>query len=123
MSYQSEQVNELTAALVQAQLAMPNALKDSRGNYGTYTTITSLLDAVKKPLGENGIAIVQAPMPTDGTTICLRTMLLHKSGQWIASELARGRRLFGLEGAPETCLSSLSKKGRVCDLPKIFVSR
>lgn len=87
MEYQSESIGELAKALSTAQGEMDAAKKDSKGNYGKYTTISSILEVVKDALSKNGLAVVQAPMPCESGNICLRTTLMHSSGQWIASQL------------------------------------
>lgn len=87
MEYQSAEIGKLAEALSAAQTEMDAAKKDSKGNYGKYTTISSILEVVKDALGKNKLAVVQAPMPCDSGNICLRTTLMHSSGQWIASEL------------------------------------
>lgn len=86
MEYQSQEIGELAKALSAAQGMMDAAKKDSKGNYGKYTTISSILEVVKDALSKNGLAVVQAPMPCDAG-ICLRTTLIHSSGQWISSQL------------------------------------
>ena len=87
MEYQSTEIGELAKALAAAQGEMDAAKKDGQGNYGKYTTISSILEVVKEALSKNGLAVVQAPMPCESGNICLRTTLMHSSGQWIASQL------------------------------------
>lgn len=87
MEYQSEQIGELAKALAIVQGEMDTAKKDAKGNYGKYTTISSILEVVKETLSKNKLAVVQALMPCEPGHICLRTSLIHESGQWIASEL------------------------------------
>lgn len=87
MEYQSQEIGELAKALSTAQGMMDAARKDSKGNYGKYTTISSILEVVKDALSKNGLAVVQAPMPCESGSISLRTTLMHTSGQWIASQL------------------------------------
>ena len=87
MEYQSQEIGELAKALSAAQGMMDAAKKDSKGNYGKYTTISSILEVVKDALSKNGLAVVQAPMPCEPGSISLRTTLMHSSGQWIASQL------------------------------------
>ena len=87
MEYQSQDIGELAKALSAAQGMMDAAKKDSKGNYGKYTTISSILEVVKDALSKNGLAVVQAPMPCEPGSISLRTTLMHSSGQWIASQL------------------------------------
>ena len=87
MEYQSQEIGELAKALSAAQGMMDAAKKDSKGNYGKYTTISSILEVVKDALSKNGLAVVQAHMPCEAGNISLRTTLMHSSGQWIASQL------------------------------------
>lgn len=92
----SEEVDQLFAAMAMAQGAFGDvektltALVDSRRT-GTkyeydYETLADVLSAVRKPLSDNGIALFQFPAPSrDSMTI--RTMLGHKSGQWLINDL------------------------------------
>jgi hypothetical protein len=50
-----------------------------------YADLASIIDAIRKPLSDNNIAWTQTIEMRDGGLI-LATMLLHTSGQWIASE-------------------------------------
>ena len=79
----SEQISELAAALAAAQGMMQNAIMNrTNPHFKTkYADLSSVLNAARKPLSANGLAIVQ----TIGDGI-LHTRLLHTSGQWIASE-------------------------------------
>ena len=79
----SEQISELAAALAVAQGMMENAIMNrTNPHFKTkYADLSSVLNAARKPLSANGLAIVQ----TIGDGI-LHTRLLHTSGQWIASE-------------------------------------
>jgi hypothetical protein len=67
---------------------MEGAKKDSVNPHfkSKYADLTSVWEACREPLHKNGLAVVQAPEPCD-TGIQLRTMLLHKSGEWIDSVL------------------------------------
>lgn len=82
----SEAINEIAAALAAVQSKIPPASKDGTGNYGKYTSLASVWDACRKPLGEHDLAVIQSPAYVDGWVI-VTTRLLHKSGQWIESEL------------------------------------
>ena len=79
----SEQISELAAALAKAQGAMENAIMNrTNPHFKTkYADLAAVLNAARKPLSANGLAIVQ----TIGDGV-LHTRLLHTSGQWIASE-------------------------------------
>lgn len=91
MEYMSNDIGELAAALAAAQGEFTFAAKDSEASMGgagkrKYADLQSVLEAVRDGLAKNGLAVVQSPMPAENG-IRLRTLLAHKSGQWIASEL------------------------------------
>lgn len=91
MEYQSQEIGELAAALAAAQATFTFAAKDSTAAMGSagkrkYADLQSVLEAVREGLTANGLAVIQAPMPSENG-IKLRTTLAHKSGQWMASEL------------------------------------
>jgi hypothetical protein len=84
----SEQINELAAAFAKAQAALPAVPKRGKGQVGqartTYATLDDVIDTVRGPLSENGLSFTQMlDAATDGPA--LTTMLLHESGQWMAS--------------------------------------
>ena len=84
---QSEQINELAAALAKAQGAMENAAKNKSNPHfkSRYADLAAVLDAIRAPLSSNGLSTVQT-MHIGERCIVLRTMLLHSSGQYIATE-------------------------------------
>ena len=88
----SENTNEIAAALAKAQGQMTNAKYNKINPHfkNKYADLGAVIDAIKKPLADNGIAYTQQtnfPHPNDGgSTFVLTTTLLHASGQWIASE-------------------------------------
>jgi hypothetical protein len=84
---QSENINELAGALAKAQGVMKAAHFNKTNPHfkNKYADLTAILDAVRHPLSENGLAIVQTPEMLDGA-FCLVTRLLHSSGQYIAGE-------------------------------------
>lgn len=83
----SEQINELAAALAMAQGQMEGAKKDSDNPFfkSKYADLASVVDAIRGPLAEHGLAYVQLPIPTERDEVQVETVLLHASGQWIAS--------------------------------------
>lgn len=87
---QSENIGELAAALAKAQAAMPNASKDATNPHfkSRYADLASIWDACRKPLSDNGLAIVQAPVASEPGYVGLTTTLLHASGQWIAETVS-----------------------------------
>jgi len=83
----SEETNELFAALAKAQGAMEGAKKDSANPFfkSKYADLSACWETIRKPFSENGLSVIQPPEPTDGTTVRLKTILGHSSGQWISS--------------------------------------
>jgi hypothetical protein len=80
----SETFNELAAALAKAQGAIENAEKDRENIFlkNRYMTLTAVWDAIRKPLSDNGLSIVQVTEADDGAVMLL-TRLMHSSGQYI----------------------------------------
>lgn len=83
---QSEQINELAAALSKAQGKITPAIKDSTNPFfkSKYADLSSVWDACKTALTENGLAVMQTTDYKDGQMVLLTT-LAHSSGQWIRS--------------------------------------
>ena len=82
--FKSEEVNELAAALVNAQSEIKSAKKDSKNPFfkSSYADLPSVWEACREALGKNGLSVVQT-MSTNNTQPALDTLLLHKSGQYI----------------------------------------
>jgi len=83
----SEQMNELAAAMVAAQANIENAARDRKGNYGTYATLASVIDACKHHLNAAGISFAQMYEPSETGTLKLTTTLVHTSGQFISGTM------------------------------------
>ena len=77
----------LAAALAAAQGEMENATKDgSNSHFGShYATLASVWNAVRGPLSKHKLALTQHPSVED-KTVTVRTLLIHASGGWLASE-------------------------------------
>lgn len=91
---QSEQINELAAALAKAQGMFKPVVKDktarvrmkSGGEYSySYADLASVMDAIRGPLAANGLACAQAITMHSEGGMYLDTRILHSSGQWIGS--------------------------------------
>ena len=87
----SEQINELAKALAAAQGELEPAEKNATAAIGEkgklsrkYADLTAMIDAVRKVLPKHGLSIAQIVLPTEGVAH-VRTMLMHESGQWLAS--------------------------------------
>lgn len=89
MNYErSETIAELVKALVAAQAVMGAAAKDKLNpHFGSkYADLGSCLDACRKPLTDNGLAIMQPPSAI-GASVTVSTVLMHISGEWISSDM------------------------------------
>lgn len=86
MADQSEAINELATALSKAQGVITNAVKDTDNTFfkSKYATLASVWDACRKPLADNGLAVVQTLTSTDQGQQLITT-LAHASGQWMRS--------------------------------------
>jgi hypothetical protein len=86
--WQSSSIKELVTAIVKAQLAMKPAKRESSNPFfkSKYADLPECWEATH-PFRENGIAIVQCPMPSDEKTIAIDTVMAHTSGEWMRSRL------------------------------------
>ncbi|HEX5508451.1 MAG TPA: ERF family protein [Pseudolabrys sp.] len=84
---QSEQINELAAALAKAQGGMKNAAMNRTNPHfkSSYADLASVLDAIRVPLSSAGLSVVQT-MQSSERGMVLRTTLMHASGQYISTE-------------------------------------
>ena len=75
-------MKELAKALVTAQAAMSHAAKDSKNPHfkSAYSSLASVIDAVRPHLSANGLAVVQKTHDAEGG-VCVETVIIHESGQ------------------------------------------
>jgi len=88
MIEKSELINNLASALLKAQKAIGVAIKDAKNPYfkSNYADLKAVIDSVKEPLNNNGIAFLQAVNKSNGSDLpVVETMLLHESGQFLNS--------------------------------------
>ena len=90
---QSEAINELAAALATAQGAFTNPPRNREVTVRTkagdtyrfaYSTLDSVMDVVRKPLADNGLALVHSLGNDEQGPVC-ETRLIHASGQWLGT--------------------------------------
>ena len=81
-------MNELAKALVKAQAAMNHAAKDSKNPHfkSAYSSLASVIDAVRPALSGNGLAFVQMlhtseTHPSFENGVAVETILIHESGE------------------------------------------
>src|SRR5512139_1565226 len=113
----SEQTDKLDAALTKAQAEFKSARFDKVNPHykNKYASLTSVIDATRHALVENGISVTQATAWRDGVLFVV-TRLAH-AGQWISGEwpVEKGKpqemgsaytyaRRYGLSGI--TCISA-----------------
>lgn len=86
---QSPTLNELATALAAAQSKMQNPVKDRVNPFfkSLYADLASVRDAVLPVLTDHGLSVVQLPCVTGSGAPGLRTVLMHKSGEWIGSTM------------------------------------
>lgn len=84
----SDQMDQVFAALAEAQKIMDGAKKDATNPHfrSKYADLESVMDACRVPLATNGLAILQ-PTSANGPKVTVTTLIGHKSGQWIAADL------------------------------------
>lgn len=77
----SESIKNLTAALVKFQKAMAPVKKEANNPFfkSSYADLSSIIEAIRKPLSENGLSFTQFPTGEGG----LITILMHESGEFI----------------------------------------
>lgn len=80
-------MKDIAAALNKAQASMGAAKKGAKNPFfkSTYADLNSVIEAVKEPLNDNGITILQRHALTEHGPV-VRTTLLHVSGQAIESD-------------------------------------
>jgi hypothetical protein len=92
---QSENINELAAALAKAQGEMSPVYKDKKVAFDTqkndrvkykYADLAAVWDSCRQPLSAHGLAVVQTMESIDGFWV-LTSTLTHSSGQWMKSML------------------------------------
>lgn len=82
----SETISKIAPALVKAQSEMSNAVKDSKNPFfkSAYADLNSVREACIPALNANGITVLQPTIYVDGKPF-VQTLLLHSSGEYIAS--------------------------------------
>jgi threonine dehydrogenase-like Zn-dependent dehydrogenase len=86
--YQSAEIGELAKALAGVQRVLEPASKNASNPMlrNKYADLASCYEACRHILPEHGLAVSQLVVPSEPNTVCVRTMLLHESGQWLASD-------------------------------------
>lgn len=83
----SEQLNEIASAMSKLQGEIEDANKDTSGYGYKYADLSQVLSIIRPLLSKNGLSFTQHISNADDKII-IETMLMHSSGQWMASEIA-----------------------------------
>jgi hypothetical protein len=84
----SATIAALAEALAKAQAEIEGAVKGSVNPHfrSRYADLGAVWDAVREPLTKHGLSVVQGlSSEAGGGYVSCKTMLLHSSGEWIAS--------------------------------------
>ena len=84
----SDEFAELAKALVAAQADLEPVTKDSLNPHfkSKYVSLDAIVEAVRKPLADRGLAIVQgACTPNGDAALTVETLLIHTSGEWMSN--------------------------------------
>ena len=84
METMSPTISKLAEALSKVQAVIEGSKLDSNNPFfkSRYSTLSSVWDACRKPIAENGLSVVQTMEPVEGKC-AVTTTLLHVSGEWI----------------------------------------
>lgn len=82
----SESIKELATALAKAQGELENAGKTSVNPHfkSRYADLAEVLNTVRPVMAKHGLSVTQWPS-YDGQLASVETMLMHVSGEWMAS--------------------------------------
>jgi len=101
----SESLGQLAAALSKAQGQMHAAEKAASNPFfkSKYMTLTSVWEAIRKPLSDNELAVVQSAA-SKKNMIKVRTKIIHSSGEWVSDCLE----MTAKDGSPQALGSALT---------------
>lgn len=76
--------SSIAAALSKAQSKITGAIKDSTNPHfkSQFATLASVMDAIREPFAENGLAVVQPTVWIDNK-LFIKTIIMHSSGETI----------------------------------------
>lgn len=82
----SETIAELAKAMNKAQAVMGHAHKSSDNPFfkSKYADLAEVLDTMRKPFSDNGLAIIQMPFNENGL-VGVETLITHESGEWVSN--------------------------------------
>jgi hypothetical protein len=86
---QSPTIGALATALAKANLKLSNPTFDKRNSHfnNGYASLAAVLNAIRQPLAEQGLSLVQT-ISTEPGHVTITTSLLHASGEWLSSDVS-----------------------------------
>lgn len=108
----SQDIGELAAAMAAAQIELRNPKKTETATVATrsggqysyhYLELAQLIETCREVLAKHGLAIFQ-PVAANTSTVTVTTLIAHRSGQWIASDLA----LHPVDSGPQAIGSAIT---------------
>lgn len=73
-----------------------------------YADLAACLEVIRKPLSDNGLALIQIPSLSEGNAVHMKTVIGHSSGQYITCDMM----MYSEKGTPQaigTCMSYLRR--------------
>lgn len=84
MEIQSESLDKIMPALIKARKKIYGAVKNGKGNWGSYASLEDIIFATENPMLDEGIFISQSSYPIEGVQYII-TQASHISGQYLRS--------------------------------------
>lgn len=83
----SSNIDKLAPAILAAKKEMTNAVKDAKNPFfkSKFADLNAVREAAEPPLAKHGISVLQPMVQKEGKSY-VRTLLLHESGQFLASD-------------------------------------
>ena len=82
----SDSIEMLASSLSKFQGEIQNCFKSKTGYGYKYADLASILDEVRPLLAKHDLSLMQMP-GNAGDCVSLETMIMHKSGQWVAESM------------------------------------
>jgi len=84
----SNEIKNISAALVKVTAEVRNATKSSNGYGYKYAPLDEVLNIVRPVLSKHGLSIIQSQeLDKEGGFVTVKTLLLHSSGEFIETEV------------------------------------
>ena len=87
-NWKSPEIDKLAASLAKAQSELEGAKKESTNPFfkSSYADLHAVIKAAFPFLSKNGLSVSQGNEIVPGA-ICVTTLLMHSSGQWLRSKI------------------------------------